>query len=56
MSRYTTSQLLWATLLVTGLSLLLGGLHPLLQAGLFVVQLVLLGLCLRSWLRDRAQS
>jgi hypothetical protein len=54
MSRFTTSQLLWATVLVTGLSLVLGAIHPLVQAGLLVVQLVLLGLCLRSYLQGRA--
>ena len=48
-----TSRLLWLTLFVTGVSLLLRDTPPLVQAGLLLVQLVLLGLCVRSWMRGR---
>jgi hypothetical protein len=52
----TTVQLLWATLLVTGLNLVLAGSPVWVQAALLLMQLVLLGLLVRSWLRAKASS
>ena len=52
----TRSQLLFLTLLVTGVSVVLRGAPVLVQAGLLLLQLVLLGLCVRSWLRGKVPS